>query len=292
MSDISFVCFGDWGSGKPEQINVAKALANYYQDTKFQFVCGLGDNIYPAGINSFNYRELIFTLFTEMYRPIQVPFYMILGNHDHMGDPLLQCQLSGLDHRWYLPTPYYEFRISSPNKCNLHFIALDSESLQQKTKESEEQYQWIESQLQRTQNQVHWTIIMAHHPIVSSGCHGDANKYYLERLTKLLTKFPVDIIMSGHDHDKQITKLSSGATQLIAGTAGFIRYCHRSVDRTQSSSFVAETLGFCSVDVTKYIVELKMWTPSMSAHPSGNGKYELEYTYMIEPRSTYITKSN
>ena len=292
MSDISFVCFGDWGSGEPSQINVARALSNYYLSTPFQFVCGLGDNFYPRGITVDNYHKIMLERFTQIYRSIPVPFYMILGNHDYLGDPLLQCQLSLLDNRWHLPTPYYEFHIQSPTGCLIKFIALDSESLQKKTKESEEQYQWIKTQLQQTRDKVHWTFVMSHHPLVSSGSHGNATNYYSQKLTKLLSDYPVDVVMSGHDHDKQITKLSSGATQIIVGTAGFIRYCHRSKSSVQKSAFIAETLGFCSVDVTKYILELKMIAPSLSASPSGDGKYEIEYTYMMEPRSRFISMSN
>lgn len=290
MCDISFVCFGDWGSGTADQTKVAQTISRYYQNNPFQFVCGLGDNFYPHGITKHNYLTTVKRLFSEMYRNIPVPFYMVLGNHDHLGDPFLQCDLTNLDHRWKLPNPYYQFQIKSPHQCVIQFIALDSELLQKKTKESEQQFQWIERQLKKTRHRVHWTFILAHHPLVSSGCHGNAGPYYTKNLNRLLSKYPIDAILSGHDHDKQIIKLPSGAHQIIVGTGGYVRSCPRPAHGCSDQVFFKESLGFAAVNITKYIMELHLIAPLPSNELTGDGRYHTEYSYMVEPRSEYILR--
>lgn len=291
MSSINFVCFGDWGSGTSDQVKVARSLATYYRDAPFGFICGLGDNFYPRGVSANNYRRLMIDRFTEVYQGLPVPFHMILGNHDHLGDPLLQRRLGALDPRWKMPSSYYDFIKTTGEGLRLHFITLDSDRLQRKTKESDKQVAWMHRRLRRYRNLAHWTILMTHHPLVSSGCHGDATPYYKGILEEAIEQYPIDLILSGHDHDKQVTRLRSGATQVISGSAGYVRYCRRSEAQTRASNFVAETLGFCAISATKYILDLRFYVPEMSANPSGNGKYQQEYSYLTEPRSTFIQAS-
>ena len=288
MGDISFICVGDWGSGNADQVKVARAMAKYYRNYPFQFVCGLGDNFYPKGVTSSNYRTIFTRLFTAVYQNLPIPFYMILGNHDHYGDPTLQCNLSSLDSRWHLPNPYYQFEIISPQQCRCFFVAIDSESLQKKTKESEQQLEWIRSQLKKNKDKAHWTFLLAHHPVSSNGCHGEPTPYYSKSIRNLLRKYPIDAIWSGHDHDKQITRLPCGATQIIVGTGGFIRHCPRPSVPHGTAIFLTETLGFCTVDITKYILELRMLAPTSSYDLNGDGNYQLEYSYRMEPRSRLL----
>ena len=46
---IKFCILGDMGSGEISQHNVAEAMYHNIVANKIKFVCGLGDNIYPAG---------------------------------------------------------------------------------------------------------------------------------------------------------------------------------------------------------------------------------------------------
>ena len=46
---ITFCILGDMGSGYKEQYSVADAMTKNIKENKVKFVCGLGDNIYPAG---------------------------------------------------------------------------------------------------------------------------------------------------------------------------------------------------------------------------------------------------
>ena len=81
---IVFSIFGDMGSGYVSQYKVAEALIKNIKKNKSQFICGLGDNIYPAGCYDKNDPQFK-VKFEEPYRkiPNKIKFYMCLGNHDY-----------------------------------------------------------------------------------------------------------------------------------------------------------------------------------------------------------------
>ena len=64
---IHFAFFGDWGNGNPGQIKVAEAVRSAYSDDTIQFVCGLGDNFYPSGVNSGNLNKEVQDKFSKVY---------------------------------------------------------------------------------------------------------------------------------------------------------------------------------------------------------------------------------
>jgi len=76
---IVFSIIGDMGSGNTAQHKVAESLIKNIKKNEVKFVCGLGDNIYPAGC----YRpdDPQFKIkFEDPYKkiPNKIKFYMCL----------------------------------------------------------------------------------------------------------------------------------------------------------------------------------------------------------------------
>lgn len=76
-----------------------------------------GDNFYSSGINgdasNFRFR----TTFEDVYtsEALQIPFYVVAGNHDHLGNVTAQIEYSKLSSRWTFPSPYYKKSFSFDN---------------------------------------------------------------------------------------------------------------------------------------------------------------------------------
>ena len=81
-TEVKFVALGDMGEGGIAQTQVAQAMFSVCQRDGCDFVLGLGDNIYPHGVQSVNdpaFQEK----FEQPYSSFQgIDFWMILGNHD------------------------------------------------------------------------------------------------------------------------------------------------------------------------------------------------------------------
>jgi tartrate-resistant acid phosphatase type 5 len=83
---IRFLAFGDFGKNNPMQVQVAGKMAEDCKKNNCSFALTLGDNIYPGGIASDKKGNpdysLIHTNFTQNFNQVNIPMYMILGNHD------------------------------------------------------------------------------------------------------------------------------------------------------------------------------------------------------------------
>ena len=89
---LRFIVIGDSGSGSAGQYAVGEAIAEVCQrkdefvdDMAFpgcDLVVGLGDNIYESGVTSVDDPQFA-EKFEKPFDPVQLPFYMVLGNHDN-----------------------------------------------------------------------------------------------------------------------------------------------------------------------------------------------------------------
>ena len=77
---ITFCILGDMGSGYKEQHDVSSAMIKNIKQNNVQFICGLGDNIYPAGCYKPDDPQFI-EKFEKPYKkiPNKMKFYMCLA---------------------------------------------------------------------------------------------------------------------------------------------------------------------------------------------------------------------
>lgn len=172
---IHFLAISDFGNNTTEVHQLAYAMnqycANLHQQHapisplsastptsssstgKVDFILGLGDNFYPYGVydqDDHRFRTLWRDIFLlPSYPYLRVPWRMILGNHDYMGDPDAQIQYHyntrlNYDSLWYMPSNCYEFECelvdntlsssssgkSQKNNVKATFYALDTNACQ------------------------------------------------------------------------------------------------------------------------------------------------------------------
>ncbi len=119
---VRFLVISDSGEASDELTMTADAMAQYTQQYPIDFVCGLGDNFYPHGVeditdSKFETHWAEVFLYGDTRKGLCVPWYMALGNHDYMADnPHTQVIFTHSDinknkynSMWRMPAPSYKF---------------------------------------------------------------------------------------------------------------------------------------------------------------------------------------
>ncbi len=224
-AEVNLLVFGDWGSGGvPEQKEVAKQAASYAKTNgiKFDAALLLGDNFYKkmdGGIKDPRWQ----TEFEQMYDKdiLAMPFYAALGNHDYeekKSQTQLEYSRLNPESRWKMPAKWY--RVSLPEKNPLvTVLVLDSNYPRLSTNDWQSETTWLKTELARKDNAT-WTITTAHHPLYTSGQHGDTKKIIAE-WGPLIKEAKLDFYLCGHDHDLQHLEMPGWPTTfLLAGGGG------------------------------------------------------------------------
>lgn len=238
---LNFMVLADWGGQStspfvtPCEVNVAKQMGILASSYESQFVLALGDNFYYFGVTSVDdprFNETFEDVFTA--DSLQVPWYLVAGNHDWHGSVQAQIDYSKVSKRWNFPSFYYMLRYQIPSsKETVTFIMIDtvmlcgntddSDVLQQPTKPKdllmvEKQFAWIEDQLKATMNDT-YVIVAGHYPVWSIAEHGPTD-CLVNGLRPMLIKYNVNAYFSGHDHNLQhIKEDNSSVEYFVIGSA-------------------------------------------------------------------------
>jgi 3',5'-cyclic AMP phosphodiesterase CpdA len=212
---FSFIVIGDNRSGD----DIYKKIVAMIMERKPDFVVNTGDMIAMPG----DVKE--WAEFWEMSKPITVPYFLAVGNHDaHPNVPLSE---KIYEHEVDLPGNelYYSFIAG-----NSLFIVLDSNLDDQEKKITGEQYQWLENVLESSK-QKH-KFVFLHHPLFTEpgkGKHAggglDQFPKDRDRLEALFVKAKIDAVFSGHEHIYQ-RRTIDGITHIITGGGGAPLYAN------------------------------------------------------------------
>lgn len=233
---VRFVVLGDGGKGNATQRAVAEGIATVCAARRddrgpgCRFALYTGDNIYDSGVEGPDDPQFA-VKFEEPYADLDVPFFMVLGNHDYgstslagwRGDP--QVAYSGRSAKWTLPQSHYAFDVSG-----VRFLALDTNAIMLEDIWGDSgQGAWVDRQLSGPRRQ--WRIAFGHHPYRSNGQHGNAGDYEglgwlpvvrgatLEAFFEAHLCARVDIYFSGHDHNRQWLSPTCRTEWVVSGAA-------------------------------------------------------------------------
>lgn len=175
-------------------------------------VLTLGDHTYPVGT-----PDEFENCYESTWGKFKNRTYPIPGNHEYYipsAYPYFKYfgQAAGSQQR-----PYYSF-----NKGSWHIIALDSNLKKEK---QQAQLEWLEQDLK--QNRSSCTLAYWHHPMYSSGLHG--NNSIMKPAWEMLMNAKADLVLSGHDHSYERFALQNsrgerddqtGLREIVVGTGG------------------------------------------------------------------------
>lgn len=272
-TSLKFLAVGDWG-GLPYppyvtavQEATAREMGKVAEQMGADFVLALGDNFYYTGVESVDSPRFKYTFESVYTQPsLQVPWYILAGNHDHKGSVSAQIEYSKNSPRWKFPDYYYElnFRISN---MTLTIIMLDTVKLCGRCDdflgempsgplsplEANRQLTWLRERLARSR--ADFLLVAGHYPVWSVSEHGPT-RCLLRDLLPLLKKYKATAYFCGHDHNLQYIE-ESNVGYVVSGAGNFIdpdtsHWDHVPKGAVKFFTGQASTLGgFVHVEVTK-----------------------------------------
>lgn len=228
-SSVRFVAFGDSGSDDSDQFSLLSQL----RTVPFDLIVHTGDLAYESG----TIAQLDRTVF-DVYAPLLRSFalFPVTGNHDYdtaRGAPFFQAFVLPEDGSTALPERWYSF-----DWGNVHFVGLDTEQT------GDAEAAWLDEDLGR--NELPWTIVFAHRPPYSSGEHG-GDAAFRRYFVPVLEKYQVPLVLNGHDHDYERTKVLNGVTYVVTGGGGIGT---RPVGSSSFTAFSEAVIHFVYVEIT------------------------------------------
>lgn len=248
---ISVLVFGDFGKGTEEQLYVGQSMTKTCFDYNCDFAITTGDNIYEKGVQSVS-DPLWQSRFEEPYKGLKILFYATLGNHDHYGNEQAQIDYSNVQHRWKMPSQIYAVN-DLPDWVS--FTILDTEVW---TKNSRQQIQFLESEICALENKG-WKFVVGHHPLYSSGKHGNT-KILIQELLPALKKCKAHAYLAGHDHNQEHFELAGNMDTVVQGAAAEVRPVKQQKSTKESvSKFVAAKTGFSILEIQSHSYKMNFF---------------------------------
>ncbi len=246
---VSFLVFGDWGSGMRLQREVAGAMARFSAQHKPDFAVSVGDNFYDNGVSGHDDPQWA-AKFETMYprAAMPFPFFAVLGNHDWVTNPATQFSYRGPSGRWRMDGFYY--KIAARNGL-LDLFMVDTDlwlPQYHAEKLADKQTAWLDDELGRSKAK--WKIVVGHHPPFTDGIHQIESDMRIVRgvVTPLLAKHGVQLMLSGHDHDLQHIVLPDAKTHFAVCGAGGASL-RRRFSRNYGPFYRDLTGGFMNIEV-------------------------------------------
>ncbi|APY85095.1 calcineurin [Streptomyces alfalfae] len=246
---------GDAGTGEEAQHAVAAAAREVCRAEGVGLAVGLGDNIYENGPESADDSEFR-TKFEEPNTGLDMPWLMVLGNHDCSGlipgsggDPSRgdrEVAYAKGSRRWHMPSRYYDVALPAAGEGGplVEFFAIDTNPVSSYVAQLDPHYRWNGPYMREQRawldgalkaSRARWKVVLGHHPYLNNGKHGSAGSYdgftigdytsgvHLKELYEEVVCGRADLILSGHDHTLQMlepTSRTGGTRQIVCGAAG------------------------------------------------------------------------
>jgi 3',5'-cyclic AMP phosphodiesterase CpdA len=219
--------FGDCGNNSTHQRNTKEQFEKYLGNNLLNAWILLGDNAYSFG-KDIEYQSNFFNSYKDNLLK-KSPLFPAPGNHDYQDEPYSSevAQRSG-EIAYYknftMPTKgesggvpsntsaYYSFDIG-----NIHFLSLDSQGEDDRGLRlfdtTSREVRWVKEDLEANKNKG-WVIAYWHHPPYTMGSHNSNTERQLvkirENFIPILERYGVDLILCGHSHSYERSKLMQG----------------------------------------------------------------------------------
>lgn len=210
---------GDCGIVSANQSNCRNQYNAYNQNGVTNGWLLLGDNAYYSGSNS-DFNTGFFAAYQSDIMKHAV-LWPAPGNHDYNNGATTATTVPYYSI-FTLPTNGEAGGVSSGtemfysyNYGNIHFVSLDSYgafSGKRMYDTISQQATWLKQDLAANTSQ--WTVVYFHHPPYTMGSHNSDTEVALDSIrtyfVKILERYKVDLVLSGHSHDYERSKLMRG----------------------------------------------------------------------------------
>jgi hypothetical protein len=219
--------FGDCGNNSTNQRNTRDQFEKYLGNHPLNAWILLGDNAYSFGKDA-EFQSNFFNIYKDNLLK-NAPLFPAPGNHDYHDEPYnadYAQQSKEIAYYQIFSMPangeaggvpshtqaFYSFDIG-----NIHFLSLDSHGTEDNASRLYDtlgrQVRWIKEDLEANKNK-DWVIAYWHHPPYSMGSHNSDTEEQLvkirENFIRILERYGVDLILCGHSHSYERSKLMGG----------------------------------------------------------------------------------
>jgi hypothetical protein len=218
---------GDCGNNSTNQRSVRDQLSAYLGNDYMNAWILLGDNAYNTGTDA-EYQAEFFNIYKDQFLK-QNPLFPAPGNHDYgnsQSSPSVGNHiLAPYYQNFTMPTLAESGGLASHSEAfysfdvgNVHFLSLDSYGKEDGATTrlydtTGAQVQWIKQDLEANTNKG-WVVVYWHHPPYTMGSHNSDAETELveirEKFIRILERYGVDLILCGHSHDYERSKLMKG----------------------------------------------------------------------------------
>lgn len=261
---MNLFVIGDWGrGGTPGQRSVAAGMARVARSTPPDAIVATGDNFYDDGVMSLD-DPLWQRAFERIYGDpaLAVPWYPVLGNHDHHGNVQAQIDYSAINDQWHLPASYYALELDAGD-CSILLAMLDTSALLRCYQAGgiapmpaivgtvpEQQIAWLDATL--ASSRARWKIVVGHHPIWSGSPYHGSNDELRGWLEPVFARHDVHVYFCGHEHDLQHL-IHDGVHHVLSGAGAEVR----ETGRIPQTRFARAELGFVIATVSHAHIQLR-----------------------------------
>lgn len=220
--------FGDCGTNNVQQHKVRDAFLKYVGDAPLDAWILLGDNSYNRGTDA-QYQPNFFNVYKDRLLK-NVPLFPAPGNHDYGN---VDYAANDVPERFYEIAYYRNFSMPTEGQSggvpshhqafysfdigNVHFLSLDSygrEISGYKMYDTlSEQAKWVKKDLENNKNKG-WVVAYWHHPPYTMGTHNSDEERDLvsirSHFIRILERYGVDLIICGHSHLYERSRLMQG----------------------------------------------------------------------------------
>ncbi|MBP6386448.1 MAG: metallophosphoesterase [Pseudarcicella sp.] len=223
VKKFSVWALGDCGNRLPRQAAVKKSYENFTANQYTNLWILLGDNVYDGGDDN-NFQRSFFDQYQNGKVMKQTVLYPAPGNHDYDGfAKVYDNKEMGYYKAFHVPSQGEAGGVASSsssfysyNYANTHFISLDSYANDINNlkiwDKLNQQALWLEKDL--ASNNKMWTVVYFHHPPYTKGSHDSDIESDLtairQTLVPIFEKYKVDLVLCGHSHSYERTKLLKG----------------------------------------------------------------------------------
>lgn len=199
--EFRFAAIGDTRTGH----QVHRVLIERLAREEVDFFINSGDLVEFGG------RLDLWIRFLNIEAPMmsKTPLFSSVGNHDNSSRlyfrELFLLNLFAEGNRYY----YQDWG-------DVRVIALDSEI---EMRPGSAQHAFLEQALRQGAERNQLMVLSLHYPPYSSGEHG-SNPEVRSVLAPIAKKYGVEVILAGHDHDYERTKVIDGTTYIVAASGG------------------------------------------------------------------------
>lgn len=258
---------GDCGTGYATQDQVRNQYMSYIGTNKTDAWILLGDNAYNSGYDS-EFQSNFFEQYPNQLR--NMTLWPAPGNHDYYSSTTTNSGDPNMAYfsQFTMPTNAEAGGVASGTKAyysynigNIHMISLDSYGEEGTSNKkfydtTSPQAVWLKADL--AANTQKWTVVYFHHPPYTKGSHNSDTESDLvairSKLMRIIERYKVDLVLCGHSHSYERSKLMKGHYGLESSFAAGTHHLSSSSAKYDGTNNSCPYVKNGAADGTVYVV--------------------------------------